>query len=295
MPAKPLTSLFFAWLTKIFFVESKDFMRCFAIGQIEYCLPYQLKQKPIMTLSGKTALITGATTGIGFATAKLFKEHGAKLIITGLNNQRLANAAAALGGDVDTFVVDVRRVDDLQSLAKTVSTRHGSIDVLFANAGVAYPSPLADTTEAQFAAQVDVNFKGVFFTVQQLAPLMKSGGSIVLNTSWLDQVGTPGLSILSATKAAVRSLTRTLAAELITSGIRVNAVSPGAIDTPIHTKTGMAEDQLKAFAARIQQAVPLGRFGRAEEVAAAVLFLASDASSYMLGAELVVDGGFSQL
>lgn len=248
-----------------------------------------------MTLSGKTALITGATTGIGFATAKLFKEQGARLIITGLNDQRLTHAAATLGGDVDTFVIDVRRVDDLKSLAKAVSTRHGSIDVLFANAGVAYPSPLADTTEAQFNEQIGVNFKGVFFTVQQLAPLMKSGGSIVLNTSWLDQVGTPGLSILSATKAAVRSLTRTLAAELITRGIRVNAVSPGAIDTPIHTKTGMAEDQLKAFATRIQQAVPLGRFGRAEEVAAAVLFLASDSSSYMLGAEVVVDGGFSQL
>jgi NAD(P)-dependent dehydrogenase (short-subunit alcohol dehydrogenase family) len=248
-----------------------------------------------MILSGKTALITGATTGIGFATAKLFKEQGAKLVITGLHDQRLANAAAALGDGVDTFVIDVRRVDDLKSLAKNVSARHGSIDVLFANAGVAYPSPLADTTEAQFNEQISVNFKGVFFTVQQLAPLMKSGGSIVLNTSWLDQVGTPGLSILSATKAAVRSLTRTLAAELKAQGIRVNAVSPGAIDTPIHTKTGMAEDQLKAFAARIQQAVPLGRFGRTEEVAAAVLFLASDASSYMLGAEVVVDGGFSQL
>jgi NAD(P)-dependent dehydrogenase (short-subunit alcohol dehydrogenase family) len=131
--------------------------------------------------------------------------------------------------------------------------------------------------------------------VQQLAPLMRRGGSVVLNTSWLDQVGTAGLSLLSASKAAVRSLTRSLAAELVGQGIRVNAVSPGAINTPIHGKTGMSAQDLESFAARIQAGVPLGRFGAPEEVAAAALFLASDASSYMLGAEVVVDGGFSQL
>lgn len=247
------------------------------------------------TLQGKTSLITGGTTGIGFATAKLFREQGAKVAITGLSPQRLAQARHALGDDVLTIKADVRSMAELAAASQAVHTEFGHLDVLFANAGVAFATPVSSTDEARFDEMMDINFKGVFFTVQHMLPLMRKGSSIVLNTSWLDQVGTAGLSLLSASKAAARSLTRTLAAELWPQGIRVNAVSPGAINTPIHTKTGMTPEQLQAFASGLQQKIPMGRFGTAEEIAAAVLFLASDGSSYMLGAELVVDGGFSQL
>jgi NAD(P)-dependent dehydrogenase (short-subunit alcohol dehydrogenase family) len=251
--------------------------------------------QPAISLAGKTAVITGGTTGIGFATAQLFLAHGARVTITGQDAGRLASAVAALGQGASAVQLDVRKPNELAALAEHISGRYGSLDVLFANAGVAFATPLATTSAARFDEMFDINVKGVFFTVQHLVPLMKSGSSVVLNTSWLDQVGTAGLSLLSASKAAVRSMTRTLAAELIAQGIRVNAVSPGAINTPIHGKTGMSAPDLAAFAARIQQSVPLGRFGQPEEVAAAALFLASDASSYMLGAEVVVDGGFSQL
>ncbi len=247
------------------------------------------------SLAGKTAVVTGGTTGIGFATAKLFLQNGARVTITGQDTARLQAAIQALGVGVSGVKVDVRQPADLAALAQHVKTSHGRLDVLFANAGVAFATPLANTNEARFDEMFNINVKGVYFTVQQLAPLMQRGGSVVLNTSWLDQVGTAGLSLLSASKAAVRSLTRSLAAELVGQGIRVNAVSPGAINTPIHGKTGMSPQDLESFAARIQAGVPLGRFGAPEEVAAAALFLASDASSYMLGAEVVVDGGCSQL
>jgi NAD(P)-dependent dehydrogenase (short-subunit alcohol dehydrogenase family) len=247
------------------------------------------------TLEGKTALITGGTTGIGFATAKLLRESKARVAITGLNAQRLADAKAALGPEVVTLQCDVRSSAELAAASKALKAEFKTLDILFANAGVAFATPLENTDEERFDALMDANFKGVFFTVQKFVPLMPNGGSIILNTSWLNQVGTPGLSLLSASKAAVRSLARTLSAELLTRGIRVNAVSPGAINTPIHGKTGMTAEQLQAFAESLQQKIPLGRFGSAEEVAAAVLFLASNASAYLLGAEIVVDGGFSQI
>jgi NAD(P)-dependent dehydrogenase (short-subunit alcohol dehydrogenase family) len=191
------------------------------------------------SLAGKTAVVTGGTTGIGFTTAKLFLAHGALVTITGQDAVRLKTAIEALGGGVSGLKVDVRERADLTALAQFVKAKHGRLDVLFANAGVAFATPLADTDEARFDEMFNINVKGVYFTVQQLAPLMKAGSSVVLNTSWLDQVGTAGLSLLSASKAAVRSLARSLAAELVGQGIRVNAVSPGAINTPIHGKTGM--------------------------------------------------------
>jgi NAD(P)-dependent dehydrogenase (short-subunit alcohol dehydrogenase family) len=248
----------------------------------------------LFDLTGKTAVVTGASTGIGFATAQLFLEQGAQVTITGQDAARLQAALSSLshfGSRVHSARVDVRHLSQVRALREQVAQRYGQLDILFANAGVAFATPLDATDEARYAEMFDVNLKGVFFSVQQLAPLMNSGGSIVLNTSWLDQVGTAGLSLLSASKAAVRSLTRSL----VGAGLRVNAVSPGPIETPIHGKLGMAPADLEAFATRIQQAVPMRRFGRADEVAAAALFLASDASSYMLGAELVVDGGLSQL
>lgn len=251
-----------------------------------------------MIFSNKTAVVTGGSTGIGFAVARLLLEQGARVTITGQNQERLAAAAhslAAFGDRVSTAVVEMRRLEDLAALRAHVHQEYGHLDVLFANAGVAFVTPLEETTEARFDEMFDINVKSVFFTVQQLAPLMQAGSSIVLNTSWLAETGTAGLSLLSASKAAVRSMTRTLAAELMPRGVRVNAVSPGPTATPIHGKIGMKPDELAQFAANIQQEVPLGRFGEAEEVAAAVVFLAGSGSSYMLGSEIVVDGGYSQL
>jgi NAD(P)-dependent dehydrogenase (short-subunit alcohol dehydrogenase family) len=246
-----------------------------------------------MRLQGKTAVITGGTSGIGFATARQFIAQGARVLITGQDAARLAAAGRELGAD--TLLADVRKASDLQALAAAAKAQFGRLDILFANAGVAFATPLTETNVERFDELFEINVKGVFFTVQALAPLMPNGSTIVLNTSWLDQVGTPGLSLLSATKAAVRSFTRTLAAELLPQGVRVNAVSPGATATPIHGKTGMSPETLQAFASQLAQRIPLKRFGEADEVAAAVVFLASDESRYMLGAELVVDGGFSQL
>jgi NAD(P)-dependent dehydrogenase (short-subunit alcohol dehydrogenase family) len=248
-----------------------------------------------MILKGKTALITGGTTGIGFASARLFLNEGATVIITGQDQSRLTTAKQVLGGDIHAIKADVKKINEIQSLAETIKAQHGVVDILFANAGIAYATPLDLISEERYDEIMNINVKGVFFTVKSIAPLMAAGGSIILNTSWLDQVGTAGLSLLSASKAAVRSLTRSLGAELITKGIRVNAISPGAIDTPIHTKTGMSPTDLQQFAEKIQQQVPMGRFGIPEEIAAAALFLASHSSSYMLGAEVVVDGGFSEL
>jgi NAD(P)-dependent dehydrogenase (short-subunit alcohol dehydrogenase family) len=162
-----------------------------------------------MQLSGKTAVITGGTTGIGFATAKLFLAQGARVTITGQDSQRLADAAKALGKGAQTALVDVRKPADLLALATQIQSQYGSLDVLFANAGLAFATPVGITTAQRF----DINCKGVFFTVQPLVPLMPRGGSIVLNTSWLDPVGTAGLSLLSASKAAVRSNARSLSAE----------------------------------------------------------------------------------
>jgi NAD(P)-dependent dehydrogenase (short-subunit alcohol dehydrogenase family) len=246
-------------------------------------------------LEGKTALVTGGTTGIGFATAKILREHGARVAITGVDEKRLADAKAALGNDVVAICADVRDAADLARARADVMREFGVLNILFANAGVAFATPIDATEEARYDEIMDINVKGVFLTVQHFLPLMTQGGSIILNTSWLNEVGTAGLSVLSASKAAVRSFARTLSAELLPKGIRVNAVSPGAINTPIHAKTGMTPEALEAFAAAIQKRIPLGRFGSAEDIAAAVLFLAGDASAYMLGAEIVVDGGFSQL
>lgn len=248
-----------------------------------------------MILNGKTALITGGTTGIGFATARLFRENGARVAITGQDESRLEEARTALGCDTLAFQSDVRVGSDLRRLKADLEAELGQLDIVFANAGVAFATPLDSTDVEKFDLLMDINVKGVFFTVQAILPLVRSGGSIILNTSWLADVGTAGLSALSASKAAVRSFARTWSRELLDRQIRVNAVSPGAMNTPIHGKNGMSPDELREFASRVQQAIPLGRFGEAKDVAEAALFLASDRSKYMLGAEIAVDGGFAQL
>ena len=248
-----------------------------------------------MELKGKTALITGGTTGIGFETAKLFIAQGARVAVTGVDGARVRAAGETLGDAAVALVADVRNPVDQKRMAQRITEALGGLDILFANAGVAFATPLADTPAERYDTIMDVNVKGVFMTVQACLPLMRDGGSIILNTSWLADVGTPGLSVLSASKAAVRSFARTLSAELLERKIRVNAVSPGATMTPIHGKTGMSPEQLQDFAGRLQNAIPLRRFGMPEDVAQAALFLASDRSSYMLGAEIAVDGGFAQL
>lgn len=246
-----------------------------------------------MKLEGKTALVTGGSSGIGLATAALFAREGARVAITGRDAARLDKVAVTLGDAVIPIVADVCSHDDLKRMQHVLRDRIGGLDVFFANAGVAFGTPLESTTEARYDELMDINVKGVFFSMQAVSPLLREGASVILNTSWLNEVGTPGLSMLSASKAAVRSLARTWSAELLARRIRVNAVSPGAIDTPIH---GSASDaDVAAAKARIAQRVPLGRLGLADDIAQAALFLASDDSRYMLGAEIAIDGGFAQI
>lgn len=248
-----------------------------------------------MTLAGKTALITGGSSGIGLATARLLMENGARVAIAGRSAARLEKATDELGNDVVSVVADVASLTDLARMKKEVEEKLGTLDIVFANAGVAMGTPLANTDEATYYTIMDVNVKGVFFTIQAVLPLLREGSSIILNTSWLNQVGTPGRAILSASKAAVRSFARTMSAELLERRIRVNAVSPGSIETPIHRGKNQTEEEFRAYAEGVGAQVPVGRMGTPDEIAAAVLFLASDASSYMLGAEIVVDGGRAEL
>jgi NAD(P)-dependent dehydrogenase (short-subunit alcohol dehydrogenase family) len=246
-------------------------------------------------LQGKTALVTGGSSGIGLATARTLRDNGARVAIMGSSQDKLDQAVAALGHDVLAIRCDVTSLDDLAHARVVLEGTFGKLDILFANAGVAFGTPIATTDEAAYTRMMDVNVKGVFFTVQAMLPLMCEGASIVLNTSWLNQVGAPGRALLSASKAAVRSFARTMSAELIDRNIRVNAVSPGSIETPIHRSKEQSEEAFRAYAERVGAQAPIGRMGRPEEIAAAVLFLASDASSYMLGAEIVVDGGRAEL
>jgi NAD(P)-dependent dehydrogenase (short-subunit alcohol dehydrogenase family) len=246
-----------------------------------------------MKLKNKIALITGGTSGIGLEAAKLFRDEGARVIVSGVNPARLEEASRQLGPDVLVRRADLRVRTDIDELIAKVREKFGHLDVLFANAGIGLAAPLEAVTEDQIDEQFSINFKGIFFTVQKAAPILANGGSIVLTTSFLNAVGTPGLSVLSATKAAVRSLARSLGAELAPRGIRVNAVSPGPIRTPFHSKLGLSERELTEVAAGIRAQVPLHRFGEADEIAKAALFLASEDSSFMTGSEVVVDGGLS--
>jgi NAD(P)-dependent dehydrogenase (short-subunit alcohol dehydrogenase family) len=248
-----------------------------------------------MKLSNKIALITGGTSGLGLAAARLFVAEGAQVVIIGADQARLDAASCELGSEVLAFNADLRTPSALDKVIGEIKQRFGRLDILFANAGVGLAAPLQAVTEQQIDEQFAVNFKGIFFTVQKAAPLLTKGASIVLTTSFLNAVGTPGLSILAATKAAVRSLARSLAAELAPRGIRVNAVSPGPISTPFHGKLGLSPDQLQGAHEAIEARVPLKRFADASEAARAVLFVASDDASFMTGSEIVIDGGLSQL
>lgn len=246
-------------------------------------------------LEGKVAVITGGSSGIGLATAKLFLQSGAKVAISGRNQQALDHAAKELGAGLVTVRSDVSKLSDLDKLFNTVTKTLGRIDVLFANAGIAKFAPVSDVTEGAYDEIFDINVKGVFFTVQKAIPFLNDNASVVLNTSVVNQAGVPTTSVYAASKAAVRSLARGISAELAAKGIRVNVVSPGPISTPIYGKLGLPKEAVEAFAANIVSQVPLKRFGQPEEVAQTALFLASSASSYVNGIELNVDGGLAQV
>jgi len=245
-------------------------------------------------LSKKVAVITGGSSGIGFATAKRFVEEGAHVVITGRRKQELDDAAAQIK-NATAVQGDVSRLEDLDRLYATVLEKHGHIDVLFANAGVASVAPLGSITEQQFDREFDINVKGLLFTVQKALPLFKDGGSIILNSSIAGQKGIGGFSVYNATKAAVRSFARTWASDLKQRKIRVNAISPGPIETPIFGKIGLSAEQFTQFETSAVSLMPLGRFGRPEEIASAVLFLASDESSFITGVDLSIDGGMAQV
>lgn len=247
-----------------------------------------------MKLKDKVVFITGGTSGIGLASAKLFRSEGARVVIVGSNAERLAQAGQELDGEALLVRADVRKVSDISAAVQTAVEKFGHIDVVFANAGATTVALLEAVTPEYVDDNVDLNFGGVFFTIQKTAPFIPKGGSIIVTTSFLNTVGMPGLSILAATKAAARSLVRTLGAELAPRGIRVNGISPGAISTPFYGKVGLSEAQVSEVAAGLQAKIGLKRFGESFEVAKAALFLASEDSSYITGTEMVVDGGLTQ-
>ena len=246
-------------------------------------------------LEGKVAVVTGGNSGIGLATAIRFQEEGAKVAILGRSRKTLDEAVKTIGNGVVAVQGDVSNFADVDKLYAEVSQKLGKIDVLFVNAGVAKFVPFAETSESTYDEQFDINIKGAYFTIQKALPLLNDGASIILNTSVVDQKGTPGASAYAATKAALRSLARTTAAELAGRGIRVNTVAPGPIVTPILGRSGLPKEAVDEFAKQVIAQVPLKRFGQPEEVAGAVAFLASQDASYITGVEINVDGGLGQI
>lgn len=241
-------------------------------------------------LTNKVAVITGGTTGIGLATAKLFAAEGAKVIVSGRSQATLAAAKAELAGKAEVIASDATKLADIEALIAHVKKEHGRIDILFANVGGGSFRPFEAVDEAYFDELVTLNLKSSYFTVQKALPLLGRGAAVVLNTSIVDTKGFPTTSVYGAAKAGLRALARSLGAELVDRGIRVNAVSPGPIETPIYGKLGLGE-YLDGFKAQMVTLNPMKRFGTPEEVAHAVLFLASDDASFVTGVELAVDGG----
>ncbi|MEM7483192.1 MAG: glucose 1-dehydrogenase [Acidobacteriota bacterium] len=248
-----------------------------------------------MKLEGKVAVITGGNSGIGLASAQEFRRQGAKVVIFGRDQETLDSALASLGDGAHAVRGDVTSMADLDRLYAETVERFGKIDVLFANAGVAPPVPFADTSEEQFDFVSNVNFKGVYFTIQKALEHLNDGASVVITASIVAYKGFPGMSVYGATKAAVRSLARSLSAELLPRGIRVNVLSPGPVETPIYDRMGMPEEAADAFEQQIIDSTPMGRFGKSEEMATAALFLASSDSSYLVGAEIIADGGLATM
>jgi NAD(P)-dependent dehydrogenase (short-subunit alcohol dehydrogenase family) len=246
-------------------------------------------------LKDKRALITGGTSGIGLETARQFLNEGARVAITGKNPATLEAARTELGGDVLVIPSDASDVAAQKTVAENLHQAFGGLDILFVNAGLADLRPVEQWDEAAFDRSVAINVKGPFFLVQALLPMFGNPASIVLNASVNAHIGMPNTSIYGATKAALLSFVRTLSGELIARGIRVNAVSPGPISTPLYGKLGLSEADLKTVSASIQSQVPAGRFGNPSEIAHAIVFLASDESAFTVGSELLIDGGMGNL
>jgi NAD(P)-dependent dehydrogenase (short-subunit alcohol dehydrogenase family) len=242
-------------------------------------------------LKNKRALITGGTSGIGLEVAKRFLEEGASVLVTGQSTSSIESARQELGDKAMIVSSDASDVEAQQRLAATVKSSWGKLGILFVNAGIAQLKPIDQWTEESFDRSFNTNLKGPFFLIQALLPIFEDPASIVLNASINAHIGMPNTSVYGATKAALLSFTRTISGELISRGIRVNAVSPGPIQTPLYGKLGLSQSDLQSVAESLQSKVPAKRFGRPDEIANAVVFLASDEAAFTVGGELIVDGG----
>jgi len=246
-------------------------------------------------LEGKIALITGGTSGIGLETARLFREQGAKLVLTGRDACRLAATADEFGEHALVLRSEAGTLADVDALVAQIKERHGRLDVLFLNAAVTNPAPIGHVTEAMFDEVMNVNFKGEFFTIQKALPLLGAGASIVLTTSITNRTGSPNFPIYGASKAALRSLVQSLSLALIPQGIRINAICPGPVDTGGFQRLPLPPEVHSAVKADISARSPIKRFATPEEIAKVALFLACDDSSYVVGEEIVVDGGITHV
>ncbi len=240
-------------------------------------------------LNGKIAVVTGGNSGIGYSTAKELADNGASVVITGRSKERVQKAAEELG--VTGVVADVTDLAAIDNLVGQVKNEFGKVDILFVNAGIFAPAPVGQISEEMFDNQMGINFKGAVFTIEKFIPILNDGASIINLSSINAYTGMPNTAVYAASKAALNSYTRTASTELAPRKIRINSVNPGPVETPIFGKTGMPEDQLNDFAQAIQNRIPLKRFGKPEEVAHLVVFLASDDASFITGGEYTIDGG----
>ncbi len=243
------------------------------------------------TLNGKIAVVTGGNSGIGYASAKEFKSQGAQVVITGRNSEKVELAAKELG--VKGIVADVKNISAIENLVAQVKESFGKVDVLFVNAGIFQPAPVGQISEEMFDHQIGINFKGAVFTTEKFLPILNDGASIINLSSVNAYTGMPNTAVYAASKAALNSYTRTAATELASRKIRINAVNPGPVYTPIFEKTGMNEEQLKGLSEAMENRIPLKRFGQPEDIAKLVTFLASDDASFITGSEYNIDGGIN--
>ena len=246
-------------------------------------------------LANLNALIIGGSSGIGLATALRFQEEGARVAITGRDRTKLEQTVRSLGKPLTSLACDLRDLKSITALVDDVDRWSNGIDILFVNAGLSLPSPIEAVVPSFFDEHFETNVRGPFFATQALMPRLNIGASVIMTTSCLDQMGRPGMAVYAATKAAMRSLVRTMAAELAPRSIRVNAIAPGPVDSGIHDKMGLAPDATAAMKARTAEQIPLRRLGTVEEIAGAVAFLASNDASFVTGQELLADGGWASI